>query len=40
MKAIFLAAGPTIRHGVALKPFENVNIYPLIANILGLDITN
>ena len=40
MKAIFLAAGPDIRHGVALKPFENVNVYPLIAKILGLDITN
>ena len=40
MKAIFLAAGPDIRRGVALEPFENVNVYPLIAKILGLDITN
>ena len=40
MKAIFFAAGPDIRHGVALQPFENVNVYPLIARILGLDITN
>lgn len=39
MKAIFFAAGPDIRHGVAVKPFENVNVYPLIAKILGLDIT-
>jgi predicted AlkP superfamily pyrophosphatase or phosphodiesterase len=40
MKAIFFAAGPDIRPGVALEPFENVNVYPLIAKILGLDITN
>jgi predicted AlkP superfamily pyrophosphatase or phosphodiesterase len=39
MKAIFLAAGPDIRRGVALEPFENVNVYPLIAKILGLDIS-
>jgi len=40
MKAIFFAAGPDIRPGIALEPFENVNVYPLIAKILGLDITN
>lgn len=39
MKAIFFAAGPDIRAGVELAPFENVNIYPLIARILGLDTT-
>jgi predicted AlkP superfamily pyrophosphatase or phosphodiesterase len=37
MKAIFFAAGPDIRSGVQLKPFENVNIYPFIAEILGLN---
>jgi predicted AlkP superfamily pyrophosphatase or phosphodiesterase len=40
MKAIFFAAGPDIRAGVTLEPFENVNVYPLIAKILGLDIAN
>jgi predicted AlkP superfamily pyrophosphatase or phosphodiesterase len=40
MKALFVAAGPDIRPGVALEPFENVNVYPLIAKILGLDITS
>jgi alkaline phosphatase D len=40
MKALFVAAGPDIRTGVALAPFENVNVYPLIAKILGLEITN
>jgi predicted AlkP superfamily pyrophosphatase or phosphodiesterase len=36
MKAIFFAGGPDIRRGVQLKPFENVNIYPFIAEILSL----
>jgi hypothetical protein len=40
MKALFVAAGPDIRPGVALEPFENVDVYPLIAKILGLEITN
>jgi len=38
MKAIFVAAGPDIRPGTTVAPFENVNVYPLIAKILGLDI--
>jgi alkaline phosphatase D len=38
MKAIFYAAGPDIRAGVAVAPFENVNLYPFIAKILGLQI--
>ena len=37
MKAIFFATGPDIRSGVKLKPFENVNLYPFIAKMLGLD---
>jgi predicted AlkP superfamily pyrophosphatase or phosphodiesterase len=36
MKAIFFAAGPDIRPGVTVAPFENVDLYPLIAKILGL----
>jgi alkaline phosphatase D len=36
MKAIFFAAGPDIRPGVTLAPFENVDVYPFIARILGL----
>jgi predicted AlkP superfamily pyrophosphatase or phosphodiesterase len=38
MKAIFYAAGPDIRAGVKLASFENVDVYPLIAKILGLKI--
>lgn len=37
MKAVFYAEGPDIRVGVKLKPFENVNVYPLIVKLLGLD---
>jgi predicted AlkP superfamily pyrophosphatase or phosphodiesterase len=37
MRAIFYAEGPDIRRGVRLKPFENVNLYPFLAEILGLD---
>jgi predicted AlkP superfamily pyrophosphatase or phosphodiesterase len=40
MKASFLAAGPDIRAGVNLPPFENINVYPLVAKILGLDIAH
>lgn len=37
MKAVFYAEGPDIRAGIKLKPFENVNVYPLIVKLLGLD---
>ena len=38
MRGIFYAEGPDIRHGVTLAPFQNTNIYPFIAKILGLKI--
>jgi alkaline phosphatase D len=38
MKAIFYAAGPEIRSGLTVAPFENIHLYPLIAKILGLQI--
>jgi predicted AlkP superfamily pyrophosphatase or phosphodiesterase len=37
MRAIFYAAGPDIRAGSTVRPFENVNVYPLVAHLLGLD---
>ena len=37
MKASFFAAGPDIVHAKTVAPFENVNIYPWIAHILGLN---
>ncbi len=36
MNAIFFAAGPNIRQGAVLEPFENVNVFPFITKILGL----
>ena len=31
MRALFIAVGPDIRAGSTLEPFENVNVYPLVA---------
>ena len=36
MKASFFAAGPDIAAGKTVAPFENVNLYPWIAHMLGL----
>jgi alkaline phosphatase D len=40
MNAIFIAAGPDIRSGQKVEPFENVNLYPFVAQILGLDTSH
>lgn len=37
MHAIFLAAGPSFKKGYQQKPMVNVNLYTIIAQILGLD---
>jgi hypothetical protein len=34
MRAIFIAAGPAFKRGATVAPFENVNIYNVIAKIL------
>jgi alkaline phosphatase D len=39
MRAIFYAIGPDIRPNTTVPAFENVNLYSLIAKILGLDTT-
>ena len=36
MQALFLAHGPDFRRGVTLAPFDNVDVYPLMAQITGL----
>ena len=36
MKSSFYAAGPDIVEGKTVLPFENVNLYPWIAHLLGL----
>ncbi|PWT70280.1 MAG: alkaline phosphatase family protein [Bacteroidetes bacterium] len=39
MHATFYAWGPAFRKHMKIKGFENINIYPLIAQILGLEVT-
>jgi len=39
MHAIFYAWGPQFKVGLKIPAFENVHIYPLIANLLGLTYT-
>lgn len=36
MKASFFAAGPDLRAGGTVAPFDNVNLYPWMAHLLGL----
>ncbi len=36
MRATFIANGPAFRHGVTLKTFDNVDVYPLLAKLLGV----
>lgn len=36
MRALFLAHGPAFRHGAVVPEFPNVDVYPLMAHLLGL----
>lgn len=36
MRAIFIASGPSFRSGAVLPAFENVDVYPLLAHLLGI----
>ena len=36
MRALFVASGPAFRRGVTLQPFANVDVYPLLARLLGM----
>jgi alkaline phosphatase D len=40
MKASFFAAGPDLVKGKTVAPFENVNLYPWMAHLLGLHPPN
>jgi predicted AlkP superfamily pyrophosphatase or phosphodiesterase len=40
MHATFYAWGPAFKQGVQIDAFENVNVYPLVARILGLSVTD
>ncbi|MBP9696930.1 MAG: alkaline phosphatase family protein [Thermomonas sp.] len=36
MRAAFVAAGPSFRAGTQLPAFDNVDVYPLLAHLLGI----
>lgn len=36
MRALFVAAGPAVREGLVVEPFENVSVYNVLVRILGL----
>lgn len=36
MRAIFIAEGPAFRRGYVAPPFRNVDVYPLLAHLLGI----
>jgi predicted AlkP superfamily pyrophosphatase or phosphodiesterase len=36
MAALFVANGPAFRKGVVLRPFDNVDVYPLLARLIGV----
>lgn len=36
MAAIFIAHGPAFRSGLRLKTFDNVDVYPLLARLIGV----
>jgi len=38
MHGIFVATGPGIKQGATIPAFENIHIYPLLAELLGLTI--
>ncbi|MEZ5465670.1 MAG: ectonucleotide pyrophosphatase/phosphodiesterase [Lysobacteraceae bacterium] len=37
MRAIFLARGPSFREGITLPGFDNVDVYPLLTTLLGIE---
>lgn len=37
MQALFVAAGPGFRAGVTIPSIDNLDVYPLVAQLLGLD---
>ena len=36
MHGIFIARGPRFRKGVVVEPFGSVDVYPLLAELLGI----
>lgn len=40
MQAVFYAWGPAFKEGVTINSFENVHVYPLLVQILGLSYSH
>ena len=40
MHAVFYAWGPAFRKGLTIPSFENIHVYPLVAQLLGLPYTH
>jgi len=40
MKATFYAWGPNFKNGLTIPAFKNVDVYPMVAKLLGLKITD
>ena len=38
MRAVFVAHGPAFARGLELAPFDNVDLHPLLARLLGLEL--
>jgi len=38
MAATFIATGPAFKQGVTLDKVNNLDIYPLIAKVLGIEL--
>lgn len=36
MKTIFRAVGPAFKKGLVVEPFESVNVYALLCELLGI----
>jgi hypothetical protein len=36
MRALFMAMGPTVQAGITVDPVHNVDVYPYMAEVLGL----
>jgi len=37
MHAIFMASGPAFKKNFTARPFDNVDLYPLIGHVIGLN---
>lgn len=40
MNTVFMAWGPNIQKGKQIQAFQNIHVYPLLAELLGLDYTH